>query len=319
VYLRLLQIRDIDDVNAYLALVAHAERIRGRLDAVTGFGSDIAPDLVGRSTAAALRLADRASDAAAADGYGDVLRLVMDHSGEVPFAESQIKYFHSLLLRHDPTAAGHRRHYRGVGAAPIEGGAWAVGEAPAAERAAAEMPRLVAWTREALETELLHPLLTIGLFLGRFLVLRPFAAGNTRLALALAVYLLDSYGYEHVRYASVEEVFDERRDAGAAALAEAAGEREDVTPWVRFVVDAVCESERRALERLSPGSALRLTPRQTRLLEAMRERKAAKIGDLLPLLATPRATLKKDLRALVDAGYLVSEGVRKGTVYHIRQ
>jgi hypothetical protein len=50
----------------------------------------------------------------------------------------------------------------------------------------------------------------------------------------------------------------------------------------------------------------------------MRERKAAKIGDLLPVLATPRATLKKDLRALVDAGYLVSEGVRKGTVYHLR-
>jgi len=318
VYLRLLQIRDIDDVNGYLALVARAERMRGQLDAIAGSGSGIAPDLVGRATAAALRLSDRESDGAAEEGYGDVLRLVMGHSGEVPFAESQIKYFHSLLLRHDPTAAGHRRQYRSADVPPTGGGAWATSEAHAADKAAAEMPRLVSWTRETIETEALHPLMTIGLFLGRFLCLRPFAAGNTRLALALAVYLLDSYGYGHVRHASLEEVFDERREAGAAALAEAAGEREDATAWVRFVVDAVCESERRALERLAPGSVLRLTPRQTRVLEAMHERRAAKIGDLLPVLDTPRATLKKDLRALVDAGYLVSEGVRKGTVYHVR-
>jgi len=39
--------------------------------------------------------------------------------------------------------------------------------------------------------------------------------------------------------------------------------------------------------------------------------------DLLPALAIPRATLKKDLRALVDAGRLSTTGVRKGTVYRV--
>jgi hypothetical protein len=138
-----------------------------------------------------------------------------------------------------------------------------------------------------------------------------------RLGLALAVYLLDSYGYGHVRQASLEEVLDERRDDGTAALGEACGEREDATAWVHFLLDAVAESQRRGLDRCSAGPSMRLTPRQSRLLDAMRERRAAKIGDLLPILETPRATLKKDLRALVDAGLLVSEGVRKGTVYHL--
>jgi Fic family protein len=169
-----------------------------------------------------------------------------------------------------------------------------------------------------LEAGEFHPLLAIGTFLARFLWLRPFAAGNRRLGFALAVYLLDSYGYTHVRQASLEEVLDERREAGAEALREASGEREDATAWVHFLLDAVSESQRRALERLAGGTTPRLTPRLSRLLDAMRERRAAKIGDLLPVLQTPRATLKKDLRALVDAGYLVSEGVRKGTVYHVR-
>ncbi len=319
-YLRLLQIRDISDVNRYLTLVASVERARGRADSIADFGQHMAPDLVERATTAALGLSGRENDPAARDGYGDVIRLVMDHASEIPFTESQIKYFHSQLLRHDSSAAGHRRQYRRPGIAPDpSSSAWAVGSPPSAEVAAAEMPKLVAWTRETLETGQLHPLLPISVFLCRFLCLRPFVSGNVRLALALAVYLLDSYGYSHVRVASLEEILAEHRDAGAAALEEALGDREDATAWVHFLLDAVHESQQRALE--SSGAtpiAARLTPRQTRLLDAMRERGAAKIGDLLPILQTPRATLKKDLRSLVDAGYLVSQGVRKGTVYHVR-
>ena len=166
-YLRLLQIRDADDLARYVALVARAERLRGRLETrptAPNSGSNIAPDFVARASTAAVRACGAGGEAetgdAAARGYGDVIRLVMDHAGEIPFTESQIKYFHSLLLRYDPSAAGHRRQYR---------------PDPAV---AAEMARLVGWTRETLETERLHPLLTIGVFLCRFLVVRPFASGR---------------------------------------------------------------------------------------------------------------------------------------------
>jgi hypothetical protein len=298
-YLPLLQIRDATDLARYVALVARADRLRGRLDArpvEPNSGSNVAPDFVARAAGAAMRACGQAVDDAAAEaatrGYSDLIRLVMDHAGEVPFIESQVKYFHSLLLRHDASAAGHRRQYR-----PDE----PIGR---------EMPELVAWTREMLETGRLHALLAIGVFLFRFLAIRPFAGGNARLALALAVYLLDRYGYTHVRIVPFEETVAERREAFAAAA-------EDSAAWVCVFLDAVCESEAIALDRTDPAASVRLSPRLGRLLEVMRERKAAKIGDLLPVLATPRATLKKDLRALVDAGYLTAEGVRKGTVYHI--
>ena len=307
-YLRLLQIREPADVARYVALVAHAERLRGRLEAHPGRavnGSNMAPEIVLRASEAAVRACptpDGAeTDAAAARGYGDIIRLVIDHPGEIPFTESQIKYFHSLLLRHDPATAAHRRQYR------------------ADEAVAREMPRLVAWARETIESKELHPLLAIGVFLGRFLALRPFAVGNGRLALALGGYLLDLYGYGAVRAAPIEEVVAERRDEVGIAIEAAGGDREDATAWVHAFVEIVAEAEQRVLDGAGTGEAARLSPRLGRLLDLMRERRAAKIGDLLPVLETPRATLKKDLRALVDAGHLTTEGVRKGTVYFVRE
>ena len=87
-YLRLLQIRDAGDLARYVALVARAERLRGRLEAQpTGdrSGSNIAPEIVARASDAAIRACPveggGESVAAAARGYGDVMRLVMDHPG----------------------------------------------------------------------------------------------------------------------------------------------------------------------------------------------------------------------------------------------
>lgn len=320
-YLRLLQIRDIADVNGYVGLVARAERQRGRLEAARDSGSNVAQDRAGRAARAAIRLAGLDENApgreAAERGYADVIRLVMDHAGEIPFIESQIKYFHSQLFRHDPEAT-HRRQYRREGMEP-DGAAWGLPAAPPADTVPQEMARLVSWTREVLESEQLHPLLAIATFLYRFLWLRPFADGNARLALALAAYLLDLYGYDHLRGVPVEEIFAERREALVEALRTAsAEEREDATPWVHFFVDTVCAAQERAIEQPDPEPPPRLSPRHSRLLDVMRERKAAKIGDLLPLVDTPRATLKKDLRALVDAGHITTEGVRKGTVYYLK-
>jgi Fic family protein len=149
--------------------------------------------------------------------------------------------------------------------------------------------------------------------------LRPFAVGNNRLALALGGYLLDLYGYNHVRSAPIEEVVAERRDELEIALDAAGGDWEDATSWVHAFVEVVCEAEQRVLDGAAGPEPARLSPRLGRLLDLMKERRAAKIGDLLPVLETPRATLKKDLKALVEAGYLTTEGVRKGTVYFVRE
>ena len=275
--------------------------------------------------------------AGAVRGYAEVIRLFMAHGSDLPFAESQIKYLQSLLLRHDAESDGARRRYRDGHRPPrVGGGWWATGPVSPRQDIAGEMAELVSWSRETLDSQALHPLLVCGLFLGRFMAIRPFAIGNTRLVFALAVYFLDRYGYSHVRVTPFEEVLDEGRESAAEALLALGGDRDDAGPWIRWFLAAVAASQDRALavvaarpdiapkdEAVAPavqvgaGGLERLHPRAERILAAMRERGAAKIGELLPVVGAPRATVKKDLRALVDAGRLVTRGVRKGTVYYV--
>ncbi len=264
-------------------------------------------------------LPDHGVHAASVD-YAELLRLIMDRHDEVPFLESQIKYFHSLLLKHDADAAGHRRAYRREDLKD-DSDAWGLGPAPDAAAVAAEMPSLVGWAREALDGEEEHPLLVIALFLFRFLVLRPFADGNGRLARALATYLLVRHGYDHLWQAPLEIAIEARRAECASALRQARADDApgNATPWVEFFFAVVEDTLEKAVGASppAPGPAPHMSPRQERLLELMRERGAAKIGDLLRVVEQPRATLKKDLRGLVDAGYLSTTGIRKGTIYRI--
>jgi hypothetical protein len=293
----------------------------------------------------------------------------MAHAEDLPFSENQIKYLQSLIVRHDDGSVATRRRYRDAATAPASSGGWSVPAPVGALDIAEEMGRLVAWTRETLEAGLrenveagsaeilgaagggtfdgrrevvetgtVHPLVVVAVFLGRLLVVRPFASGTTRLAFVLSVYFLDRYGYHCVRMVPFEEVLDDLLPEGRLALAALAADPPDASPWVRFVLEAVVEAEKRALAlsegampvpagpepsagrnelaAAAPEPVARLHPRAERVLTAMRERRAAKIGDLLPALGIPRATLKKDLRVLVEAGHLVSHGARKGTVYY---
>ena len=193
----------------------------------------MAPDLLRRSTAAALVASeipatpadigvfldtnDESQAGVAARGYADVIRLVMDHGSELPFAESQIKYFHSLLLRYDTINASSRRQCRAPGVEPSGGGIWGLRRPPATAALPSELSQLIAESREAIDRTSSHPLTLAGAFVGRFLTLRPFAVGNTRLGFALTVYLLDRFGYSHVRFSPLEEVLCARGLEGAAA------------------------------------------------------------------------------------------------------
>jgi Fic family protein len=339
VYVRLLQIRDMDDVSRFLSGVAACERLRGRLEHL-GPDADSESRVLSESTTSAVRMSGFELEGghvrtlldqrpplpspgieAAVIGYADLIRLVMAQGADIPFTESQIKYFHSQLLRWEPTA--DRRRYR----AEAPAGIWGFGGGPSPAAVQSEMPRLVTWTQEQLAGDGLHPLLAIPVFLYRFLVLRPFAAANRRLAMVLAVFLLDKSGFRFVRRSSFEAAMERRRDEMLEAFRQVRASvdtREDVSPWIdvwfKVVLDCAERVEavppravRRAVATPPPG---RLTPRQLRILEVVQRMGGAKIGELLGELGLARATVKKDLRGLVDAGQLLAYGQRKGTIYY---
>ncbi|MCC6742644.1 MAG: Fic family protein [Acidobacteria bacterium] len=339
--LEMLRIRDDSGLVRLLQATGDVERSLSQLEAINPntYGSIIAPEVLSQSVAGSAVMAgfavtesqvarvisgeDPALDQpalAAVRGLVDALRTVLGRPGELPLSESQLKYLQSLLLRHEPAAALFRRQYRreGEDAATIAG----------------RVAHLVAWARTnvdqaaSVESGLLRPpvrpapFLVVAVFAGRLLEIRPFAVGNGRLARIVTAQLLALCGYHFLAHSPIEPALAER----AAAMASAT-ESGNTLAWVEAFLEALASCARAAakvaaVERPdrdrspAPGPFL-LTPRQERIAAAMRERGAAKIGELLTALEIPRATLKKDLRGLIGAGVLSATGVRKGTVYRV--
>ncbi len=335
--LDLLRIRDDADVGRLLASVASVERALSRLEPVSNpesFGSHMAPDVFARMVASSVRLAGVPVDSgdvaalfagdpmegspaavAASRGVADALHAVLDRPGDLPLSESQLKYLQSLLLRHDAATAAFRRQYRREGA----------DAASIPENLAA----LISWTKDRLDgepdpSERLPAYLVTAAFAWRLLEIRPFTVGNGRLARTVVSQLLVQYGYAFQLVEPVGLELETRAEALKSSLV--AG---DAVGWVSGFLEAFAATAARVADRMTGTAAaatdtvvpaqapVLLTPRQERVLSAMSERGAAKIGDLLPGLGIPRATLKKDLRELVNAGQLSSTGVRKGTVYRV--
>lgn len=336
--LELLRIRDDADAGRLLTAVRSVERSLSRLEAAPkpdSFGSHMAPAVLAQSVASSVRLSGIAvetADVAAllageqtvgnptamavSRGVADALHAVLDRPGDLPLSESQLKYLQSLILRHDAAAAAFRRQYRREGAD--------AGSIPA------NLGALISWSKEQLEgvpepSERLPAYVVIAAFAWRLLDIRPFAVGNSRLARTVVAQFLVQYGYTFQLVAPIELALEARTN-----LLKAAFDSGDAVGWVALFLEAFAEAAANAADGLttttgeSPATvasreaeSILLTPRQERVLAAMRERGAAKIGDLLLVLGIPRATLKKDLRELVGSGRLSSTGVRKGTVYRV--
>ena len=88
----------------------------------------------------------------------------------------------------------------------------------------AQMEALIAWTRNAIAEDELHPLIIIGVFVVVFLAIHPFQDGNGRLSRILTTLHLLHAGYEYVPYASLESVIEKTKDDYYRALRRHAGD-----------------------------------------------------------------------------------------------
>ena len=79
------------------------------------------------------------------------------------------------------------------------------------------------------------PILLIGAFFAGFLSILPFAAGNLRLALLVAGWLLNRSGYSINRYVSLERVMETKRDLARPLLGQMSGKQDladdDLAKW----------------------------------------------------------------------------------------
>ncbi len=259
-------------------------------------------------------------------GYAAVIETVFEHWAEIPPTENHIRQLHRDLLQFTEKDERHRGEYKTlpnhVEAFSPDGERLGIVFATASPfETPGRMADLVGWTLEREETEDLHPLLVVAVFVVVFLAIHPFQDGNGRLSRILTTLLLLRAAYAYVPFGSIESVVEETKDSYYRALRatqQSLGtDKPEWEPWISYFLQTLQRHKQRLAaklerERVVLGSLPELS---VRLLELVRERGRISVAEALRATGANRNTLKDHLRSLTERGHLRRHGAGRGTWY----
>ena len=111
------------------------------------------------------------------------------------------------------------------------------------------MRELLEWVRHTRDSQALHPLLTVAVFVVVFLEIHPFDDGNGRQSRILTTLLLMQAGYVYVPYSSLEGVIEQNKQAYYNALRQTQGtirtEAPNWQPWITFFLSSLVSQVKR--------------------------------------------------------------------------
>ena len=259
-------------------------------------------------------------------GYAETMETIFANWRDIPLTENHIKQLHRDLLQYSSKDERHRGEYKThtnhVEAFGPDGDSLGVvfETAPPFDTPRL-MTELVEWTKANLETEDLHPLINIAIFIVVFLEIHPFQDGNGRLSRTLTTLLLLQAGYAYVPYSSLESVIEQSKDTYYLGLRQTQGTiRTDAPnwqPWLIFFLRSLQQQKARLAkkierERLILGDLPELS---VQILELCRERGRVTVADAAKVTSANRNTIKDHLKALTRAGHIEKHGGGRGTWY----
>ncbi len=262
-------------------------------------------------------------------GYYEALDIILDHAKDIKLTEAYLRQLHGILLRYSDKDQRHRGSYKTLPNQVVanypDGNQRVIFNTTAPHLTEIEMYGMVQWTDAALESNQIHPLLVIGLFVYEFLSIHPFQDGNGRLSRLMTTLLLLKTDYDFAQYVSFENIIEQRKaDYYRALMAgqqHRGTEKEVVGEWMVFFLDCL----QTLTVRLESKYALYarkggyLNERQRQVLTVLQAHQPVKVSDLSALLPTVSVnTLKKDLQYLVQQKIIERIGGYRATVYVVR-
>lgn len=261
-------------------------------------------------------------------GYADLMDLVFSSWQEIPLTENYFKQLHQQLLRYSEKDSRHRGNYKTNSnsvAAFDESGAQIgiVFQTASPFDTPRLMRKLVEWLNSEIDTERLHPLIIVAIFVVVFLEIHPFQDGNGRLSRVLTTLLLLRTGYAYVPYSSLESVIEMSKEGYYLALRQTQGtirsEQPNWQPWLVFFLRSLSEQVRRLEKKVEREKiVLAAMPElQLQIVEFAREHGRVTIGEVIKLTGASRNTLKQHFRALVERGAIEQHGSGRGVWYDL--
>ena len=259
-------------------------------------------------------------------GYADLMNTIFDNYLVIPLTENYIMQLHQILLRYVGKDKRHCGKYKTISnsVAAFNQKGKEIGivfETASPFDTPRFMEELVEWTRKNLDDPLLHPLIVIGIFIVHFLAIHPFQDGNGRLSRALTSLLLLKKGYAYIPYSSVESIIELSREGYYRALRRTQkgiwGKNVDYEPWLSYFF-TVLQKQKRFLESkigTMGKDDTTLTRNQRAVLGLFNNNGEWGSSEIAGQLDMNIDTVKKNLKILVNNGYLIKYGKTKGAWY----
>ncbi len=259
-------------------------------------------------------------------GYAFVCEQICDHYISIPFTESVIKQLHTWLLQYADKDDRHRGEYKKI---PIRieafdftgKSAGVIFETTSPLETPIKMQELIAWTNEAFEKKILHPLIVIGLFIVLFLAIHPFQDGNGRLSRLLTTLLMLKSDYLYSPYSSLESIIEANKEGYYLALQRTQkgwqNNQPDWNAWLLFFFHCLQRQKKHLEIKLEREKILlkTLPELSLRVLELLTSHGRLGINEIAALTKANRNTLKKTLAALATKNYITRNGVGKASWY----
>jgi Fic family protein len=181
----------------------------------------------------------------------------------------------------------------------------------------ADVPRMMAETVGWLRAQHgINPVLEAGIAQFQVVHIHPFNDGNGRTSRLLSTLCLYRKGYDFKRLFTISEYYDRDRTAFYTAIQGARERGMDLTGWLEYFTDGLATQMREVQERGEKVIRLdivarkhELTDRQRLALRQAVAHEGLTLKDFADLAeGSPRRTLQRELKGLVDKGLLIPQG-----------
>lgn len=254
-------------------------------------------------------------------GYRDILTIIHDSYTHIPLTAGVILQLHRYLLAHtEKTYGGSFKSVQNYISEAYADDSSAIRFTPSTPfETPLAIDKICANYEQALQAQVLDPLILIPVFIGDFLCIHPFIDGNGRMSRLLTMLLLYQSDFMVGKYISLEQRIEKTKQAyyevlGRISIGWHEGEN-DYNPFIKYFLKIVLNSYRDLESRLSS------VDRQETSHEIVRSAVNKTLGSFTKAQILERcptigsSSVEAALKKLVEEGYIHREGAGRSTTY----
>jgi cell filamentation protein, protein adenylyltransferase len=256
--------------------------------------------------------------------YCNAFNLVAGYlADESPVTQSLIREIHKDLVkgvRGNSAAPGEYRKIQNYVVNSLTGET--VYTPPPAYEISHMMQELIDYINNTIEV---HPIIVSGIAQFQLVHIHPFLDGNGRSARLLSTLCLYRKKYDFKQLFTISEYYDRNRSDYYKAIQSVRENNMDMTGWLEYFTHALAEQMQ---EIKNKGEAVirsnilskkyKLSDRQEKAMQYIFQYGELTIKDFAKIYApTPKRTLQRELKGLIDRGLVVTEGATNQLTYKL--